>query len=100
MSVTDTLYQVVYYARDLTAMTALCASSVLLIMGFFRTSRGLGLRNTATAVGALALIVATGLSAVPMDMALFLSRLSAVEVLVASLVVWLFSLVIQGYYGS
>ena len=100
MSVTDTLYQVAYYARDLTAMTALGASSVLLIMGFFRASKGLGLRNKVTAVGVLALIVATGLSAVPIDRALFMSRLSAVEVLVASLVVWLFSLVIQGYYGS
>src|SRR5512136_768607 len=100
MPVMDLIYRIAYYARDLAAMTALVAAGVLLIAGFFRASKGLGLRNTATAVGVLALIVATALSAVPIDRALFLSRLTAVELLVASLVVWLLSLVIQGYYGS
>ena len=100
MPAMDVIYQIAYYARDLAAMTALGASCVLLIAGFFRASKGLGQRNAATAVGVLALIAATGLSAVPIDRGLFLSRLAAVEVLVASLVVWLLSLVIQGYYGS
>ena len=99
MSATDTLYLLAYYARDMMALTALGASIVLLILAFFHASRGLALRNTITSIGVLALLIGTILSAVPIEQALFLSRLSAIENLVASVIVWLFSVVIQGYYG-
>ncbi len=100
MTTTISLYQIAYYARDLTVVTALGAFSVLVIIGFFRASRGLSLRNNVTAIGFLALLAGTLLCTVPIEMAFFLSRRIAVEILVASVVVWLFSLVIQGYYGS
>jgi uncharacterized membrane protein HdeD (DUF308 family) len=99
MSATDTLYLLAYYARDMIALTALGASIVLLILAFFHASRGLALRNTVTSIGVLALLIGTILSAVPIEQAFFLSRLSAIENLVASVIVWLFSVAIQGYYG-
>lgn len=100
MSTTDALYLIAYYARDLMSMTALGASLVLLILGFFHASRGLALRNSLTSVGFLALAAGTALSAVPIERALFLSRLSAIEALVTSVVVWLLSVLLQGYYGK
>ena len=99
MSTTDILYRMAYYARDLMSVTALGASLTLLVLGFFHASRGLALRNTLTSVGFLALAAGTALSAVPIERAFFLSRLSAIEALVASVVVWLFSVLLQGYYG-
>jgi len=70
------------------------------ILGFFRASRGLALRNTVTSVGLFALVAGTALSAVPIERAFFLSRLAAVEALVASVMVWLLSVIIQAYYGA
>ena len=100
MSTTDALYLIAYYARDLMSMTALGASLVLLILGFFHASRGLALRNSLTSIGFLALVAGTALSAVPIERAFFLSRLSAIEALVTSVVVWLLSVLLQGYYGK
>ena len=100
MSATDVIYQVAFYARDLTSVTALGASSLLLVLAFFHASRGLALRNTLTSIGFLALTAGTALSTVPIERAFFLSRLSAIEALVASVVLWLLSTVIQGYYGK
>jgi len=100
MSATDVIYRVAFYARDLASVTALGASSLLLILAFFHASRGLALRNTATSIGFLALVAGTALSTVPIERAFFLSRLSAIEALVASVVVWMLSVVIQGYYGK
>ena len=100
MSTTDALYLIAYYARDLMSVTALSASLLLLVMGFFHASRGLALRNILTSVGVLALVTGTALSAVPIERAYFLSRLSAIEALVGSVVVWLFSVLLQGYYGK
>jgi len=94
------IYLVAYYARDLMSVTALGASIILVILGFFRASRGLALRNTVTSVGLFALVAGTALSAVPIERAFFLSRLAAVEALVASVVVWLLSVIIQAYYGA
>jgi hypothetical protein len=84
MSLTDSIRLVAYYARDLMAVTALGASIILLILAFFQASRGLALRNTATSIGFLALVAGTALSAVPIERALFLSRLSAIQALIAS----------------
>ncbi len=100
MSTTDALYLIAYYARDLMSMTALGASLVLLILGFFHASRGLALRNSLASVGFLALTAGTALSAVPIERAFFLSRLSAIEALVTSVVAWLLSVLLQGYYGK
>ena len=100
MSITDALYLIAYYARDLMSVTALGASLVLLVLGFFHASRGLALRNALTSVGVLALVAGTALSAVPIERAFFLPRLSAIEALVASVAVWLFSVLLQGYYGK
>jgi hypothetical protein len=100
MSATDAAYLMAYYARDLMSVTALGASSLLLVLAFFHASRGLALRNTVTSVGLLALVAGTALSAMPIERAFFLSRLSAIEALVASVVVWLLSVIIQGYYGK
>ena len=94
------IYLVAYFARDLMSVTALGASIILVILGFFRASRGLALRNTVTSVGLFALVAGTALSAVPIERAFFLSRLAAVEALVASVVVWLLSVIIQAYYGA
>ena len=99
MSATDVIYRAAYYARDLMSVTALGASTVLLLLAFFHASRGLALRNTLTAIGFLALVAGTALSAAPVERAFFLSRLSALEALIASVAVWLFSVIIQGYYG-
>ena len=99
MSATDVFYLVAYSARDLMSVAALGASVVLLVLAFFHASRGLMLRNTLTSIGFLALVAGTALSAVPIERAFFLSRLSAIEALVASVVVWLFSVIIQAYYG-
>jgi len=100
MSATDVINQVAFYARDLASVTALGTSSLLLILAFFHASRGLALRNTATSIGVLALAIGTVLSTAPIDRAFFLSRLAAIEALVASVVLWLLSVVIQGYYGK
>jgi hypothetical protein len=100
MSATDVIYRVAFYARDLASVTALGASILLLILAFFHASRGLALRNTATSIGFLALAAGTALSTVPIERAFFLSRLAAIEALVASVVLWLLSAVIQGYYGK
>ena len=94
------IYLVAYFARDLMSVTALGASIILVILGFFRASRGLALRNTVTSVGLFALVAGTALSAVPIERAFFLSRLAAVEALVASVMVWLLSVIIQAYYGA
>jgi len=94
------IYLVAYFARDLMSVTALGASIILVILGFFRASRGLALRNTVTSVSLFALVAGTALSAVPIERAFFLSRLAAVEALVASVVVWLLSVIIQAYYGA
>ncbi len=100
MSATDALYLIAYYARDLMSVTALGASLVLLVLSFFHASRGLALRNTLTTVGVLALVAGTALSAVPIERAFFLPRLAAIEALVASVAVWLLSVLLQGYYGK
>ena len=100
MSITGALYLIAYYVRDLMSVTALGASLVLLVMGFFHASRGLALRNALTFVGVLALVAGTALSAIPIERAFFLSRLSAIEALVGSVIVWLFSVLLQGYYGK
>ena len=100
MSITDALYLMAYYARDLMSVTALGASLVLMVLGFFHASRGLALRNALTSVGVLALVAGTALSAVPIERAFFLPRLSAIEALVTSVAVWLFSVLLQGYYGK
>ena len=100
MSITDALYLIAYYARDLMSVTALGASLALLVLGFFHASRGLALRNALTTVGVLALVAGTALSAVPIERAFFLPRLSAIEALVASVAAWLLSLLLQGYYGK
>ncbi len=99
MSATDVFYLVAYSARDLMSVAALGASILLLVMAFFHASRGLMLRNTLISIGFLALVAGTALSAVPIERAFFLSRLSAIEALVASVGVWLLSVIIQGYYG-
>ncbi len=100
MSATHMIYLAAYYTRDLMSVTALGASIILVILGFFRASRGLALRNTVTSVGLFALVAGTALSALPIERAFFLSRLTAVEALVASVIVWLLSVIIQGYYGA
>jgi hypothetical protein len=100
MSATDIAYLAAYWTRDLMSVTALGASILLLILGFFHASRGLALRNAVTSTGLFALIAGTALSAVPIERAFFLSRLDAVEALVASVVVWLLSVIIQAYYGA
>ncbi len=94
------IYLAAYYTRDLMSVIALGASIILVILGFFRASRGLALRNTVTSAGLFALVAGTALSALPIERAFFLSRLSAVEALVASVIVWLLSVIIQGYYGA
>ncbi len=99
MSTTDALYLLAYYARDLMSVIALGASLMLLALGFFHASRGLALRNALTSVGVLALVAGTALSVVPVERAFFLSRLSAIEALIASVAVWLFSVLLQSYYG-
>jgi hypothetical protein len=99
MSATDVFYLVAYSARDLMSVAALGASVILLVLAFFHASRALMLRNTLTSIGFLALVAGTALSAVPIERAFFLSRLSAIEALVASVGVWLLSTIIQGYYG-
>ena len=100
MQVTESVYLVAFYARDVFSVVALGASITLLIMGFFRASRGLALRNGVMEIGFVTLVAGIVLSTVPIDRALLLSRLAAVEILVAAVVVWLFSIVIQGYYGA
>ena len=100
MPITDALYLLAYYARDLLSVIALGASLMLMILGFFHASRGLALRNALTSIGVLALVAGTVLSAVPIERAFFLSRLSAIEALVASVGVWLFSVLLQSYYGK
>ena len=100
MSLTDFSRLVAYYTRDLMAVAALGASILLFILAFFHASRGLALRNTAMSIGVLALAAGTALSAVPIERAFFLSRLSAIQALVASVGVWLLSVIIQGYYGK
>ena len=100
MSITDALYLVTFYTRDLMAVTALGASLLLLVLGFFHASRGLALRNALTSVGVLALVAGTALCTVQMERAFFLTRLSAIEALVTSVAVWLFSVLLQGYYGK
>ena len=99
MSATDVSFLVAYAARDLMSVAALGASVLLLVLAFFHASRGLTLRNTLTSIAFAALVAGTALSAVPIERAFFLSRLSAIEALVASVVVWLISVIIQGYYG-
>jgi len=100
MSLTNVIYLLTFYARDLSSLVALAASIALVIMGFYRASRGLALRNTVTSVGLIALIVGITLCTVPVDKAFFLSRVTAVEILVATVAVWLLSVIIQGYYGA
>jgi len=100
MSTKDVVYQLAYYGRDLTAMVSLSASIVLVILGFFHASRGLALRKTAMSISLLGLVAGTALCAVPVERALFLSRLTAIQVLVASVGVWMLSVLIQEYYGK
>jgi len=100
MSTKDVVYLLAYYARDLMAMASLGASIMLVILGFFHASRGLALRKTATSIGLFALAAGTALSAVPIERALFLSRLTAIQALVASVGVWMLSVLIQEYYGK
>ena len=100
MSVKDVSYLLAYYVRDLMAVAALGASIMLLILGFFHASRGLALRKTATSIILCALVAGTALSAVPIERGFFLFRLSAIQALVASVGVWMFSVIIQEYYGK
>ena len=100
MSVKDVIYLLAFYARDLMAMAALGASIMLLILGFFHASRGLALRKTAMSISLLGLVAGTALSAVPIERAFFLSRLAAIQALVASVGVWMLSVIIQEYYGK
>jgi hypothetical protein len=100
MLVTTSVYLVAYYARDVFSIFALGAAITLFVMGFFRASRGLALRNAITETGLMALVAGTVLSTVPIDSAFLLSRVAAVEILVAAVIVWLFSIVIQAYYGA
>ena len=100
MSVKDFIYPLAYYGRDLMAAAALGASIVLLILGFFHASRGLALRKTATSISLFALATGTALCAVPIEKALFLSRVTAIQALVASVGVWMLSVLIQEYYGK
>ena len=100
MSMKDVIYLLAYYARDLMAMAALGASIMLLILGFFHASRGLALRKTATSIILFALAAGTALGAVPIERGFFLSRVTAIQALVASVGVWMFSVLIQEYYGK
>ena len=100
MSTKDIADLLAYYGRDLMAMVSLGASIVLVILGFFHASRGLALRKTAMSISLLGLVAGTALSAVPVERALFLSRLTAIQVLVASVGVWMLSVLIQEYYGK
>ena len=100
MSTKDVVYLLAYYARDLMAMASLGASIMLVILGFFHASRGLALRKTAMSISLLGLVAGTALCAVPVERALFLSRLTAIQVLVASVGVWMLSVLIQEYYGK
>jgi hypothetical protein len=100
MSVKDVSYLLAYYARDVMAMAALGASIMLLILAFFHASRGLALRKTAMSIIIFALAAGTFLSAVPVESGFFLSRVVAIQALVASVGVWMLSVLIQEYYGK
>jgi hypothetical protein len=89
-----------YYARDVLAMGSLGASVLLLILAVAISSRRSAFRDALTLIDFLALIGALVLCLANVERGVYLARAVAVELLAGSVLVFLISLVAQGYYAK